>query len=92
MRFILAGGNELSEWELMKTVVPEADELGFWCFVLPDHYMWTSKPGNKRPRLLDPPLLPRSKEFLGHPFGNSWADVRILLVCRIRYTYLPSLE
>ncbi len=47
MRFILAGGNELSEWELMRTVVPEADELGFWGFVIPDHYMWTDKQGNK---------------------------------------------
>ncbi len=47
MRFILAGGNELSEWELMRTVVPKADELGFWGFVIPDHYMWTSKQGNK---------------------------------------------
>jgi alkanesulfonate monooxygenase SsuD/methylene tetrahydromethanopterin reductase-like flavin-dependent oxidoreductase (luciferase family) len=29
----------------MKKVVPEADNLGYWGFVMPDHYMWGSQMG-----------------------------------------------
>src|SRR6267378_7994700 len=27
-------------WKLIQTVAIEADQLGYWGFVLPDHYMW----------------------------------------------------
>ncbi len=47
MKFLLAGGNWHSEWQQVKTTVPEADNLGYWGFVVPDHYMWTDKQGNK---------------------------------------------
>ena len=41
LKFILAiGGNWYSEWEHIKNAVAEADRLGFWGFVMPDHYMW----------------------------------------------------
>ena len=29
-----------SGWETLRKVVPEADNLGYWGFVMPDHYMW----------------------------------------------------
>ncbi len=41
MKFVLAiGGNWYSGWKAIQKAVPEADELGFWGFVMPDHYMW----------------------------------------------------
>ena len=41
MKFVLAiGGNWYSGWEAIQKAVPEADQLGFWGFVMPDHYMW----------------------------------------------------
>jgi len=41
LEFILAiGGNWYSGWQDIKKAVPEADRLGFWGFVMPDHYMW----------------------------------------------------
>ncbi|HEV2119964.1 MAG TPA: LLM class flavin-dependent oxidoreductase [Candidatus Bathyarchaeia archaeon] len=41
MRFILSGiGNWYSGWKLMEEAVPEAERLGFYGFVMPDHYMW----------------------------------------------------
>ena len=41
LKFILAiGGNWYSGWEIIKKGVPEADRVGFWGFVMPDHYMW----------------------------------------------------
>ncbi|MDQ3872247.1 MAG: LLM class flavin-dependent oxidoreductase [Thermoproteota archaeon] len=46
MKFILGSwGNWYSGWETMKKVVPEADNLGYWGFVMPDHYMWGSQMG-----------------------------------------------
>jgi alkanesulfonate monooxygenase SsuD/methylene tetrahydromethanopterin reductase-like flavin-dependent oxidoreductase (luciferase family) len=40
MKFILQAGNWYSDWKIIETSVPEADKLGFWGFVMPDHYMW----------------------------------------------------
>ena len=41
MKFILAGlGNMAASWPLIERAVPEADRLGFWGAVFPDHYMW----------------------------------------------------
>ena len=46
MEFILAiGGNWYSGWQDIKKAVPEADRLGFWGFVMPDHYMWGQNMG-----------------------------------------------
>jgi alkanesulfonate monooxygenase SsuD/methylene tetrahydromethanopterin reductase-like flavin-dependent oxidoreductase (luciferase family) len=46
LKFILGSwGNWYSGWETMKKVVPEADNLGYWGFVMPDHYMWGSQMG-----------------------------------------------
>jgi alkanesulfonate monooxygenase SsuD/methylene tetrahydromethanopterin reductase-like flavin-dependent oxidoreductase (luciferase family) len=40
MKFIVAlWGNWHSEWELMQKAVCEADRLGYWGYVMPDHYM-----------------------------------------------------
>jgi alkanesulfonate monooxygenase SsuD/methylene tetrahydromethanopterin reductase-like flavin-dependent oxidoreductase (luciferase family) len=40
MKFILQAGNWITDWKLIESAVPEADGLGFWGFVMPDHYMW----------------------------------------------------
>ncbi len=40
MKFILQAGNWYHDWKIIETAVPEADRLGFWGFVMPDHYMW----------------------------------------------------
>lgn len=40
MKFILQAGNWYPDWKIIEGSVPEADKLGFWGFVMPDHYMW----------------------------------------------------
>ena len=46
MKFIVAGGlNMFANWKQVQTVAVEADQLGYWGFVLPDHYMWGSDRG-----------------------------------------------
>lgn len=41
MKFVLAGlGNMAASWQLIQKAVPEAEALGFWGAVFPDHYMW----------------------------------------------------
>lgn len=41
MKFILSGlGSWHRSWNMIQEVVPRADDLGFWGFVIPDHYMW----------------------------------------------------
>ncbi len=41
MIFILASGLNLSpNWEQIRAAAREADRLGFWGLVMPDHYMW----------------------------------------------------
>src|SRR2546430_5068773 len=41
MQFIVAGGlNMFANWKQVQTAAIEADQLGYWGFVLPDHYMW----------------------------------------------------
>ena len=46
MKFILGSwGNWYSGWETVKKVVPEADDLRYWGFVMPDHYMWGPQMG-----------------------------------------------
>ena len=40
MKFILAApGNRPDDWPLMQKAALEAEELGFWAFLLPDHFM-----------------------------------------------------
>jgi alkanesulfonate monooxygenase SsuD/methylene tetrahydromethanopterin reductase-like flavin-dependent oxidoreductase (luciferase family) len=46
LKFILSSwGNWYSSWETIKKVVPEADNLSYWGFVMPDHYMWGPQMG-----------------------------------------------
>jgi alkanesulfonate monooxygenase SsuD/methylene tetrahydromethanopterin reductase-like flavin-dependent oxidoreductase (luciferase family) len=45
LKFILQAGNWYSDWKIIERAVPEADRLGFWGFVMPDHYMWGSDRG-----------------------------------------------
>ena len=46
MKFIVAGGlNTFANWNQIQKVAIEADQLGYWGFVLPDHYMWGSERG-----------------------------------------------
>jgi alkanesulfonate monooxygenase SsuD/methylene tetrahydromethanopterin reductase-like flavin-dependent oxidoreductase (luciferase family) len=46
LKFILGSwGNWYSGWETVKKVVPEADILSYWGFVMPDHYMWGPQMG-----------------------------------------------
>lgn len=33
-------GNWSPQWPIIEKFAPEADKLGFWGFVMPDHYMW----------------------------------------------------
>jgi alkanesulfonate monooxygenase SsuD/methylene tetrahydromethanopterin reductase-like flavin-dependent oxidoreductase (luciferase family) len=40
MKFILQAGNWAAQWQLIDRVVPLADEMDFWGFLMPDHYMW----------------------------------------------------
>jgi alkanesulfonate monooxygenase SsuD/methylene tetrahydromethanopterin reductase-like flavin-dependent oxidoreductase (luciferase family) len=40
LRFILQAGNWSAQWQLIEKAVPLADEMGFWGFLMPDHYMW----------------------------------------------------
>src|SRR2546427_4827843 len=41
LRFILSGlGSWYRSWKMIEEAVPRADDLGFWGFVMPDHYMW----------------------------------------------------
>ncbi|MFI5419754.1 MAG: LLM class flavin-dependent oxidoreductase [Nitrososphaerales archaeon] len=40
MKFLLQAGNWYHDWEIINKGVPEGDRLGFWGFVMPDHYMW----------------------------------------------------
>jgi alkanesulfonate monooxygenase SsuD/methylene tetrahydromethanopterin reductase-like flavin-dependent oxidoreductase (luciferase family) len=45
MKFIVAlWGNWHRQWQLMQKAVSEADKLGYWGFVMPDHYMRGSYP------------------------------------------------
>ncbi len=39
MKFIVAGGNDYSEWESVKREAEEADKRGFWGYLISDHYM-----------------------------------------------------
>ncbi len=34
-----------ANWKQVQTAAVEADQLGFWGFVLPDHYMWGADRG-----------------------------------------------
>jgi len=46
VKFIVAGGlNMFANWKQIQTAAVEADQLGYWGFVLPDHYMWGSDRG-----------------------------------------------
>lgn len=46
MKFIIGSlGNWHRSWESIKKMVPEADSLGYWGFLMPDHYMWGTKMG-----------------------------------------------
>ena len=46
LKFILGSwGNWYSGWKTVKKVVPDADNLGYWGFVMPDHYMWGPQMG-----------------------------------------------
>ena len=46
MKFILGSwGNWYVGWESLTKIVPRADLLGYWGFVMPDHYMWTQQVG-----------------------------------------------
>ena len=46
LKFILGSwGNWYSGWESLEKVVPQADNLGYWGFVMPDHYMWGQQMG-----------------------------------------------
>jgi len=41
VKFIVAGGlNIFANWKQIQTAAIESDQLGYWGFVLPDHYMW----------------------------------------------------
>lgn len=40
MNFIVQSGNWAAQWPLIDKVVPMADKLGYWGFLMPDHYMW----------------------------------------------------
>jgi alkanesulfonate monooxygenase SsuD/methylene tetrahydromethanopterin reductase-like flavin-dependent oxidoreductase (luciferase family) len=45
MKFVVAlWGNWHRQWQLMQQAVSEADSLGYWGFVIPDHYMWSGYP------------------------------------------------
>ncbi|AFU59500.1 luciferase-like monooxygenase family protein [Candidatus Nitrososphaera gargensis Ga9.2] len=45
MKFIVAlWGNWHRQWQLIQRAAPEADKLGYWGFVIPDHYMWSGYP------------------------------------------------
>jgi alkanesulfonate monooxygenase SsuD/methylene tetrahydromethanopterin reductase-like flavin-dependent oxidoreductase (luciferase family) len=39
LKFIVAGGNDYSEWESVKREAEEADKRGFWGYLISDHYM-----------------------------------------------------
>jgi alkanesulfonate monooxygenase SsuD/methylene tetrahydromethanopterin reductase-like flavin-dependent oxidoreductase (luciferase family) len=39
LKFIVAGGNGYSEWESVQKEAQEADERGFWGYLISDHYM-----------------------------------------------------
>jgi alkanesulfonate monooxygenase SsuD/methylene tetrahydromethanopterin reductase-like flavin-dependent oxidoreductase (luciferase family) len=46
LEFIVAGGlNMFANWKQVQTAAIEADQLGYWGFVLPDHYMWGADRG-----------------------------------------------
>jgi alkanesulfonate monooxygenase SsuD/methylene tetrahydromethanopterin reductase-like flavin-dependent oxidoreductase (luciferase family) len=40
LRFFLQSGNWAVQWPTIGQAVPEADRLGYWGFLMPDHYMW----------------------------------------------------
>jgi alkanesulfonate monooxygenase SsuD/methylene tetrahydromethanopterin reductase-like flavin-dependent oxidoreductase (luciferase family) len=40
LKFVLQAGNWSPDWKIIGSAVPEGDKLGFWGFVMPDHYMW----------------------------------------------------
>jgi alkanesulfonate monooxygenase SsuD/methylene tetrahydromethanopterin reductase-like flavin-dependent oxidoreductase (luciferase family) len=41
VKFIVAGGlNMFANWKQIEKAATESDQLGYWGFVLPDHYMW----------------------------------------------------
>jgi alkanesulfonate monooxygenase SsuD/methylene tetrahydromethanopterin reductase-like flavin-dependent oxidoreductase (luciferase family) len=45
MKFIVAlWGNWYRQWQLMQKAVSEADRLGYWGYVMPDHYMRSGYP------------------------------------------------
>ncbi len=46
MKFILASGlNMATNWKQIREAAAEADRLGFFGFVMPDHYMWGQQYG-----------------------------------------------
>jgi len=46
VKFIVAGGlNTFPNWKQIQTAAVESDQLGYWGFVLPDHYMWGPERG-----------------------------------------------
>src|SRR2546425_2672274 len=46
VKFIVAGGlNMFANWKQIQTAAVESDQLGYWGFVLPDHYMWGPERG-----------------------------------------------
>ena len=45
MKFFLQAGNWSTQWPLIEKAVPEAERLGYWGFLMPDHYMWGSSRG-----------------------------------------------
>ena len=50
MKFFLSGlGNWFTDLDLITKAVIEADKLGFYGALMPDHYMWGETDWNKRP-------------------------------------------
>ncbi|MGC1583433.1 MAG: LLM class flavin-dependent oxidoreductase, partial [Candidatus Acidiferrales bacterium] len=39
LKFLVIGGNQYREWKSIMGAVTVADQLGYWGFVMPDHYM-----------------------------------------------------
>jgi len=39
LKFLAIGGNHYRQWKSITGAVMEADQLGYWGFGIPDHYM-----------------------------------------------------
>jgi alkanesulfonate monooxygenase SsuD/methylene tetrahydromethanopterin reductase-like flavin-dependent oxidoreductase (luciferase family) len=46
LKFIVASGNDYSEWESVKREAEEADKRGFWGYLISDHYMTPGSAGS----------------------------------------------